>query len=68
MRRETGIVRVNFGLRGGMTRQTIEILCLTPMRYRAIDNTWTCDCGSSEVGEVFGARAAAFTEAEPIAA
>ena len=62
------MVRVNFGLGGGKTRQTIEVLCLAPMRYRAIDNTWTCACGSSEVGEVFGARAAAFTEAEPIAA
>ena len=67
-RKEPGVVRVNFGLRGGTTRQTIEVLCLKPMRYRTIDNTWTCECGSVEIGEVFGARAAAFTEAEPLAA
>ena len=68
MRKDTGVVRVNFGLRGGTTRQTVEVLCLKPMRYRAIDNTWTCECGSAEVGEVFGARAAAFADAEPLAA
>jgi hypothetical protein len=62
--KETGQVRVNFGLRAGMTQQTIERLCLKPMRYRAADNTWVCECGSAEAGEQIGARAVAFGLAE----
>ena len=53
-------MRVNFGLRAGMTQQTIERLCLKPMRYRARDNTWICECGSSETGERLGARVVSF--------
>jgi hypothetical protein len=63
-REPTGAVRVNFGLRGGM-RPTGYFLCLMPMRYRAGNNTWICECGSTEKGEVLGARAVAFAmEAE----
>jgi hypothetical protein len=43
-----------------MTQQTIEVLCLRPMRYRAVNDTWVCECGSTERGGVVGARAAAF--------
>ena len=64
-REPTGAVRVNFGLRGGTTQPMGYFLCLRPMRYRAGNNTWICACGSTEPGEVFGARAVAFaTEAE----
>lgn len=59
-RKELGQVRVNFGVRGGMTQQTIEVLCLRPMRHRAANNTWLCECGSTETGELLGARAADF--------
>jgi hypothetical protein len=61
-REPTGAVRVNFGLRGGTMAY---FLCLRPMRYRAGDNTWVCECGSTETGEVLGARAVTFAmEAE----
>jgi hypothetical protein len=54
----------NFGLRGGTTRYLIELLCLKPMRYRASDNTWLCECGSTETGALIAARARAF-DTEP---
>lgn len=63
-RQGTGPVRINFGLRGGTTRPIADFLCLTPMRYRAGNNTWVCECGSTETGEVLGARAVAFAMAE----
>lgn len=53
-------MRVNFGLRGGMTQQTIEALCLKPMWYQAANNTWACECGATETGKLLGARAADF--------
>ena len=59
-RYETGVVRVNYGLRGGMTEHKVAFLCLKPMGYRAADNTWVCGCGSVEQGAVLGARAQAF--------
>jgi hypothetical protein len=58
-------MRVNFGLRGGTTRPMADFLCLKPTRYVAGSNTWVCECGSTEAGEVLGARAVAFAmEAE----
>lgn len=64
-RQASGAVRVNFGLRGGTLRPTADFLCFRLMRYRAGNNTWVCECGSTETGEVLGARAVAFaTEAE----
>jgi hypothetical protein len=61
----SGAVRVKFGLRGGTARPMGYFLCLMPMRYRAGSNTWVCECGSTEPGEVLGARAVAFAmEAE----
>jgi hypothetical protein len=54
----------NFGLRGGtLVRATIVMrLCLRPMRYRACDNTWVCDCGAPWPGPLLSARAAAFVD------
>jgi hypothetical protein len=59
-RRQEWQTRPNFGLRGGTLRHAIEFLCLKPMHYRAGNNSWVCQCGSTESGEVLGARATAF--------
>jgi hypothetical protein len=52
----------NFGLGGGtLVRACIVMrLCLRPMRYRACDNTWVCDCGAAWSGPLLAARVAAF--------
>jgi hypothetical protein len=54
----------NFGLGGGtLVRATIVMrLCLRPMRYRACDNTWVCDCGAAWSGPLLAARVAAFPD------
>jgi hypothetical protein len=54
----------NFGLGGGtLVRATIVMrLCLRPMRYRACDNTWVCDCGAPSPGRLLAARATAFVD------
>lgn len=59
-RKEVGQVRVSFGMRAGMTQQTVELTCLKPMRYETASNTWVCECGSTTTGELLGARATAF--------
>jgi hypothetical protein len=59
-RQKPGPETVNFGLRGGVLRAMIELLCLTPMRYQAATHTWLCDCGSTEAGDVVAARAAGY--------
>jgi hypothetical protein len=59
-RRQEWQTRPNFGLRGGTLRHPVEFLCLKRMRYRTGNNPWVCECGSTESGEVLGARAAAF--------
>jgi hypothetical protein len=30
--------------------------CLKPMRYRAADNTWVCECGNEDSGLLVAAR------------
>jgi hypothetical protein len=30
--------------------------CLKPMRYRAQDNTWVCECGNQDSGLLVAAR------------
>jgi hypothetical protein len=60
LRQEPGPATVNFGLRGGTLRAMVELLCLLPMRYRAADNAWLCDCGATETGEYLAARAAGY--------
>jgi hypothetical protein len=30
--------------------------CLKPMRYRAVDNTWVCECGNEDSGLLVAAR------------
>jgi hypothetical protein len=54
----------NFGLGGGtLVRATVVTrLCLRPMRYRACDNTWVCDCGAPWPGPLLSAHAAAFVD------
>ena len=54
----------NFGLGDGtLVRATIVMrLCLRPMRYRACDNTWVCDCGAAWSGPLLAARVAAFAD------
>jgi hypothetical protein len=59
-RQEPGPESVNFGLRGGVLRAMVELLCLMPMRYQASDNSWLCECGSSEPGEYLAARASGY--------
>ena len=46
----------NFGLRGGtLAGPEVEFVCYRPMRYRASNNEWVCECGSTETGELLGA-------------
>ncbi len=63
-RQQIGEAR-NFGLRGGMTQWMSEFFCLQPMRYRAADDIWLCQCGATQTGASLGARATGFAiEAE----
>ena len=59
----------NFGLTGGtLVRATVVTrICLRPMRYRASDNTWNCDCGAGWPGPLLSARAADFVDGFDIA-
>ena len=52
----------NFGLGGGtLVRATVVMRrCLRPMRYRATDNSWVCNCGATWPGPLLPSRAAAF--------
>lgn len=40
----------------GSRQSGVHITCYRPMRYRPGRNTWICECGAEETGELLGAR------------